>query len=158
VAVYSLVPKLAGDKQISTLEHTQTRRYGDSVKVLDGHRPNFLSFVLDRQFEQVAIFGLQQEEEGALEEYQPIALIAKNSAHLDLVHDCSNDDDSPTGVVSLSEWITPSGYRHSVRIGIHVFPYDVILTADQHTRWSFPSIRLGILASGHCRMSARLQL
>ena len=63
-----LVSKLARDKEESALEDAQGRRGRDGVKVLDLEREHLLVLVLDRHLEQVAVLGLEQEEEVSLED------------------------------------------------------------------------------------------
>jgi hypothetical protein len=61
-----LITKLAGDKEVTALQDTQTGRNRDSIKVLDLERLDILPFMLDPALEQISIFRLQEKEEGSL--------------------------------------------------------------------------------------------
>lgn len=61
-------------------------------------------------------------------------------ADLDLVHDRRDNDISPTTLSSLRQRIPSSRYWYSMSIRIHMFPDNVIFTADQYSRWALEAI------------------
>lgn len=65
-SINSLITKLGCDEKETRFKNTKSASHGYSVEILDFQCLNFVFFMVYRDFEQVAIFTLKEEEKSAL--------------------------------------------------------------------------------------------
>lgn len=66
------------------------------------------------------------------------------------MHDGGNNDVASTRLASLGQRVSTTGNRDSMSVRVHVLPDDMVFAADEHARGAVETVRLGVLATGHC--------
>ncbi len=115
--------------------------------------------MVDRDLVQIALLGLEQEEEGALHvpglsAYSTSTKAPQADPHLHLVHDRRNDDQAARLGVVRCERIPSPRDRHAVARLIHVLPDDVVLAANEDARGPLELVGRGRLPAGNWRVVA----
>jgi hypothetical protein len=156
-----LVAEFRGDEEEARFEDAEGRGDGDRVEVLDLEGLNFLLFVLDRDFVEISLLGLQEEEEGTLFDAKagqlsfPLAEqeVGAPKTHPHLVHDGAGDDDPPLGI---SKRMSAFGNGNAVLAGALMLVDDVVLGANEHARRAVKLLRRGGLTSGYCQQGSEV--
>jgi hypothetical protein len=105
--------------------------------------------VIDGDLEEIALFGLDEEEEGALEGGQYILgtviiiiiiiIIIMRVTYSHLVHDRSHDDDALSRVAKGG---APFRYGHTMLLHVLVLVDDHVFATDDDARWAIELIRM----------------